>query len=403
MGSMAIENLDQLLELREAVAADVETVATRFPGDGWVLRDGVVQHNKTDFFQLVGRRHPDGSESLLIRQAESALVGLGVAERDHGRSFLLNARAEPGLHGVCQFSSTIQSTPSNYERRHGGRETPFIEHFLDVPARRLLHHSWQYDLGSFYDRKTKQFTIVHFDEEAPAEFPLVWVNEADVRALLSMDQMVTSDLRVSIALLDAVWKPGAKAPLPPGPSAAIGRSDLALPADVSDDASIDVDISRLTNWVVDEHGIRERLREQGVHAISVRTTAGTREVTSWEQPLLAILDPTEVTLSSAVIDGERRFAIAATTQRGLAGRLLWHPAPVDAIGTELVRRALSAEGGRFWRHRITVVIMDLDAVDPADEIHWVTLSELAVLAASDLCTTVELRLALSLAQEWSRT
>lgn len=362
------------------VARRVTVTPTDFPGQGWRVSAGSVHHDRTDFFQLVGRMHADGRQSILIRQNEPALVGLGVCDTPEGRWYLLNARAEPGLHGVCQYSSTIQSTPSNYLRRHGGAPTPLIDDFTHPETERVEHESWQFDLGDRYDRKIKLFRVVHFSSLIEVDTPLLWVHEADVATLLRADYSTTSDLTIALTLP------------PNAPDALANPGEPPLIA--QRDGTRDVDFAELSNWVIEREGIREKNPDQHVEFVAVTTSASTREVTQWEQPLMAPTHDASAHLPSAIIDGQRRFAVQQIHQRGLGGNLLWS-CPSDApLGSRtLARRHVSAEGGRFWRHTIRLTVTDdPGAPDRHAEWSWWSLGELDAAHAQGLSTTVELRL-----------
>lgn len=367
-------------DLPATIAGDVAVTRTVFPGRGWRASDIDVHNELADFFRLVGRRHPDGRESILIRQSEPALVGLGVCDTAGGRWYLLNARAEPGLHGICQFSSTIQSTPSNYLRKHGGGATPHIDDFVQPDPTRIEHESWQFDLGDHYDRKVKLFRTVRFEKRVEVEKPLVWVHEDDAADLLRADYSTTGDLTVALTL--AAQSPD------------VAADPTVAPEIFSRDGTRDVRLSELTNWVIDDDGIREVTSDQGVSFLAVTTRASTREVTEWDQPLMKPRNEATVTLPSAVIDGERRFAVEHVEQRGLAGNRLWsYPANSNRHGRTMAHRRVSAEGGRFWRHSMALAIADsTDARTHSSDWSWWNLTELEAAHSRGLTTTVELRL-----------
>ncbi len=374
----------RLSALREALAGQTLVERCTTP-DAWRIDEGVLRHVDAGFFEIAGFIEDDGSERILIRQRETALAGLVVHGEAGERFFLLNARCEPGLHGICQFSTTIQSTPSNYERRHGGAATPFIGLFLDPasPAR-SLHDSVEYDWGAYYDAKRKRFAIVEVDELLETASPCVWVDESNLHRMIAEDFLVTGDLRASIALLNAhdILADGARTIAVDVRPA--GRSALAQ-----------VPLDELTSWVIDEWGLRERTADQGLAVDYVRTRSTSREVGDWSQPLVRVSHDDRVRLPMRHRNGEAEFAVERRTELGLAGEELYYPAECAESGlpTRVVRA--SAEGGRFLRHEVVLELAEVQA-GALPGATWLNGSELARLLLQPGQTAIQLRLAATL-------
>jgi oxidase EvaA len=370
--------------LRETLADQTSVERCTTP-DTWRIDEGVLRHVDAGYFEIAGFADDDGAERLLIRQRETALAGLVVHGTPGERSFLLNARCEPGLHGICQFSTTIQSTPSNYERRHGGAATPFIGLFLepDSPAR-YVHDSLEYDWGAYYDAKRKRFAIVEVDERLETASPCVWVDEPNLRRMIGEDFLVTGDLRASIALLDAHDMVADGAPAIAVDAQPTGRSALTQ-----------VPLEKLTSWVIDEWGLHERTVDQGVAVYYVRTRSTSREVGDWSQPLVRVSHDDRVRLPVRRRNGEPEFAVELRTELGLAGAELYHPAEPGefAVPTRVIRT--SAEGGRFLRHEVVLELAEVHA-EALPGATWLNRSELARLLLQPGRTAIQLRLAATL-------
>jgi oxidase EvaA len=382
MGSDLDAAWARLDALRDALAGQT-TVEPCIAPDAWRIDDGVLRHVDAGFFEIAGFIDGD-AERILIRQPETALAGLVVHGEAGERSFLLNARCEPGLHGICQFSTTIQSTPSNYERRHGGAATPFIGLFLGPasPAR-FLHDSLEYDWGAYYDAKRKRFAIVEVDELLETASPNVWVDEANLRRMLAEDFLVTGDLRASIALLDA--------------HDIAGDGDVEFVAEdrlPERSALAQVPLEELNNWVIDEWGLRERTADQGLAIEYVRTRSTSREVGDWSQPLVRVSHDDRVRLPVRHRDGEPEFAVERRTEFGLAGAELYYPADPDASALPARVIRTSAEGGRFMKHEVVLELADEDAAAPGAT--WLNRPELARLMLQPGRTAIQLRLAATL-------
>src|SRR5262245_19684480 len=92
----------------------------------WSVSDGRVRHRSGGFFSLAGIEavaHDgafDKRQQLIILQPEIALNGFLLQERESRPHLLFQGRIEPGNVGGLQLAPTVQSTPSNYRRVHGG-------------------------------------------------------------------------------------------------------------------------------------------------------------------------------------------------------------------------------------------------------------------------------------------
>lgn len=367
--------------LRES-CRDHATRSTVTPaGDGgaeWVLDGGRLRHATADYFSI-GLYDAGGSERLIMmEQQETALVMLLTATVGGVPSVLLNLRTEPGLIGLTNLSTTIQSTPSNYLRKHGGKPTSFLEIAADPTAfGTVLYDGAHHDWGDYYVAKTKRFLVVRLAEPVEAPSGFRWVRQADARRLLAEDHLITNDLRVTLTLL----------------SERRGPDHGEFPThDDAADAPAHLQALEFTPGTSDS---------RGTTVAFFRTQTETREVSSWVQPLLVPGAPMEIDLAFAERGGERVFAIERRTQPGLLGTRLWFPAPA-AGGTVIRRVTTSAEGGRFWRFEIVVRVRRLDSPgkmpeDSQSRTRWITEAELADLVRQPLQTALELRMAWSLA------
>jgi oxidase EvaA len=382
----------RLAALRHRLGSQQRVTEVCPPPTGWLFDDkGVLRHERTDFFHVTAAERADGSLRVLMAQPETALVGLVVSRRDGVRHALLTARCEPGLHEGCQLSSTVQSTPSNYLRRHGGAATPHLDLVLDPPpGARVLHDSYQYDWGQYYLGKTKRFVIVEVDELVETSEPCTWVDEAELTALVTSDFAITSDLRCALALLLAHDR-GLEASHDAAEALDATRRRTATepfePRDLRDVAG--------WNAVTASPADGERPRDAAVSVRAVEVVSESREVKHWHQPLLAVAEPLVTSLPVRGVGAGRRFAVERRTATGLLGAQLWYPAGTAGGSTRTVRT--SAEGGRFLRHEVVVALGSDTPATVTSDATWVSLPELLALCVRPEATSVELRLTLSLA------
>ncbi len=346
----------------------------------WVVHEDRLENSRADYFNIGRYATDNGTPVFLMTQEEGALIMLLVADIDGVPAVLLGIRAEPGLIGLTNLTTTIQSTPSNYLRKHGGKATPFLEVAANPRSYGSVvydgeHHDW----GNYYAQKTKRFLIVRLTSAPLAPDGYRWVALAAVRQLLLADDLITTDLRVSLTLLCHPRVHGTVSPPEPRPS-----TEAACP------------LRRLAFG-------SEMVDAQGTTISFFRTNAPSREVVSWIQPLLSPAGPLVIGLTFIHQHGERRFAVERRTQPGLFGQRLWFPADTCPSSRVVRRLETCAEGGRFWKHRIFIELREAESPDPlaldaADPVAWMSESEVSDCVATPQCTSLELRLAWSLVQ-----
>lgn len=365
----------ELRALCQSHSAATRVTPVADSGPDWTIEDGRLKNRRADYFDIGAYREPASGASLtLMSQPAGVVVMLLVASIEGALAALMCPRSEPGLIGLTNLTSTIQSTPANYRRQHGGKATPFIE-IADRPEAfgEVLHRSEQYDWGGYYRAKTKGFLAVKLREAVDAPPGYCWVPLDTARALLGEPHLLTNDLRV---LLSAMFSTG------------IAPSVVTEPArGPSTDASLQP--LPLTTDFTDSRGVRIG---------HFRTTTQTREVAQWAQPLLIAPAPMRLRLVSArrPSDGKRVFALRRDTQPGLLEARLWFPAQVAEEGQ---RRhpvvPTSAEGGRFWQHLIELA-WDEIAYRESTGLEWMTREAVSALVTAPLVSSLELRMLWSL-------
>ena len=342
----------------------------------WIIENGRLRNSKAEYFSIGLYTCDKGDPLLLMEQKETALVMLLISRIDGSDAVLLSLRTEPGLIGLTNFSTTIQSTPSNYLRKHGGKGTPFIEIAADPRAHgTVLYEGEHHDWGDYYHNKTKTFLIVKLASAVETPEGFCWVDLSTARALLLEDNLVTNDLRVSIPLLHS----------------ASPHSNNFKDSTSPSDYNLPLRTLEYSPGVVDSRGTTVSF---------FQTQTETREVRSWVQPLLVPTDVMEIRLPFAKTQSGRIFAVEKRTQPGLVGRQLWFPASKRS-GRIACAVSTSAEGGRFWKYRIDIKLVEVESPGGDSGLigageTWIAEEELASLVAQSLQTSLELRMAWSL-------
>lgn len=403
----AIEFLD---ESRAGFVVEPITLA-QMPS--WSIAQGALSHVSGGFFSVVGAQFDvagPGREALFLYQPQSAINGLLTCVRGGRRYILLQARAEPGNLGCAQYGPTLQSTPANYLRMHGGKTSPYVELFTRFhPAVRILHDSMQLDLGGRYLFKSKRVIVAECPAEFPAEEGFIWVGTDVISQSVACPTFLNTDLR---ALL-AVWQWDAEAGelgfapvshhvansmrLPPRESV-LARVLGGLAAGIAPYRF--VEIPRLQGWRVTDSGIAGQADSCEIDVGYFHVEAHRREVASWQQPLIVSRTRGHARLVCRMADGVFEVLVTLGAEAGLqTGRavlpsFLRYPgaAHVDPqpCGRVLLQTTESDEGGRFYRSASTYEIV---LAPPGYEGNglWLRVSEVKrLLALSNVCA-IQLR------------
>ncbi|MGE4084931.1 MAG: NDP-hexose 2,3-dehydratase family protein [Vicinamibacterales bacterium] len=401
-----------------------EPIAMR-DATAWRLTDGAISHVSGGFFSVVGvtpRGDDEGRPLVLLYQPQSAFNGLVVASRDDELFVLLQARVEPGNLGVAQYGPTVQSTPANYLRVHGGRPTPYLECFQHARTGVAPVGDWtELDLGSRYLLKNKRLVCVEAIGSLPVEPGFLWVPASLLKKAVLEGALMNTDLRSMLAVmpwsqwpsrddLDDVGR-AAHTSLARRPRPAIIGGALAQVGRPRPPVRL-VPLTELDHWDLNEYGLFElEPAAQGFDVQFFRIEAPTREVPRWTQPLLNSRTRGRVVLALAVVDGALQALVHGRGEPGLSTGAAMYPTYVASPGgsapasdsaaleglqacqpTTLAHTLESDEGGRFFRDEsdFELVLVD-EAVDVGEDYRWVTLSELkCLLGISNVCS-IQLR------------
>lgn len=416
---------------------------------------GDISHKSGRFFTITGVRttgHPSHDQPIIL-QPDIGILGL-VGKIEEGVAlFLIQAKVEPGNRRLAQLSPTVQVTSSNFERIHGGRETPYLSIFHSgrkplgnpLPAGhspRTLIDIEQSEQSTRFLGKRNRNVIVFTDHLAhdPDPTRFRWVTAADLFACVLGDDLLHMDTRSVLGSLGAFFTPKWTTPAAAGPEdrvsdphrVAKGRPE-AQTADVErwlsavhDDSAVGViriPLVDVAGWDLVAGELRARTQESAAPSfdiVGVRTEAGSREVRSWDQPLLRNHPGRDSVLVAQFQSGVLHLLLRATR--------VARPSPGIEIGPTLVREPeslrvhgrgsssvravesmlelgrtlldveLPEEGGRFLhsntRHRIVVLAEDI-TVNHGHPLCWVDFSELGELLNTPLLCSIELRSLLS--------
>ena len=395
-------------ELRRVRAADA---------DQWGYLDGALQHRSGGFFSVNGVTDGE-SERVLLYQPQAAVTGVMTTRVEGRRWFLLQARAEPGCLDEVQFGPTVQSTPANFMRLHGGATTPYVEAFIRFePDISVIDDSTQLDLGARYLFKSKRSILLETSAPAEPRKAFVWTAAETVREAVSRSAFLNIDLR-SILSVSRWSDDESSGELTP--KSAMVRKSLQAPArsDVVGEAVTAlsgvrpalrrfVPLDSLANWRRTAWGWAENARIQGFSIDFFHLRAAYREISEWTQPLVNSVSEGHAVLACRERRGLLEVCVRARAEPGLATtsalaptylRYPGEPGEAPAWLRPPQARLWSAtvesdEGGRFYRDAsgYEVVRVDDASQRPDEASFWLRVSELKLLLGMSNVCTIQLR------------
>jgi dTDP-4-dehydro-6-deoxy-alpha-D-glucopyranose 2,3-dehydratase len=415
---------------------------------------GDIAHKSGRFFTVTGARYSGNLTYTqpIIHQPDVGILGLVGKIVDGVALFLIQAKVEPGNRRLAQLSPTVQATSSNFERVHGGRPTPYLSVFQSEPQspsspaaahslRRLFDIEQSEQSTRFLGKRNRNAVVFAdslSDDIDPTKFR--WLTLGDLYASLLGDDMLHMDTRSVLGSLGAFFVPrwvsldfqegAARAAVRrhttkgwPRASAAEVERWLDTARDSHEERTIRIPLRDVAGWDFVAGEFRSRDEEDGTPSfdiVGVRTEAGSREVTSWDQPLLRNHPGRDSVLVVQFRSGVLHVLLSVSRGSG--------PAPGIEIGPTLLREAkamhvtdsaaetvrsielalesgrtlldvgLPEEGGRFLhsqtRHRIIALSEEVD-VNPAHPFCWVDFEQLQTLLATPRLCSIELRSLLS--------
>ncbi|MET7286370.1 NDP-hexose 2,3-dehydratase family protein [Streptomyces sp. NPDC005573] len=374
---------------------------------------------------------PEWCQPIIV-QPEIGILGIIVKRINGVQHFLMQAKMEPGNSELVQYAATVQATPSNYQRVHGGRATPYLEYFQEHAGRRVVFDQLLSEHASWYLYKRNRNMIVevpeHEDIEVADDF--TWLTLGQLRLQLERGNRVNMNARtvlsgISYAAQDAPDSYGDirdEFRLQAVESHRAGRSNADVCAAmtwlIDQKAKFSVDVRRISlrdmdEWVCGTDSIRHR-DDHYFRIVGLSVAATSREVGTWSQPMLEPTSGNAVALICQRRGGVLQFLVQAMVQPGLTDRLelaatvqltpgsYSGPEDVPPLAEYLdapeswirLKTVQSEDGGRFLRADTTHVVVEVPeehTVNAPDNYRWMPLGLLNHLINSGYYVNVEAR------------
>lgn len=368
----------------------------------WIVRDDCLSHRTGGFFSLCGYRDDNRDfEALVLFQPQGAFNGMAIYCQDEKIYLLLQARVEPGNSLLVQYGPTVQSTPANYLRLHGGKKTAYLEYFFEYRAGvKVLENSTQLDLGKRYYQKTKLLSYVQLEQMCECEENTIWVPLEVAAKVIGYNNFFNTDLRSMLGVFD--WDSLIREPLITNLS-----GDLAIPLKQQPRTSGGlVSLKQLNKWELIDEGINP-VGDVATSAKLYQVTCTNREVAQWVQPLFMCEGIGLIVLYQRLKNGEKEFLLKKGKEFGVSGNNVFLPSEIIYPGEDkqvsvlegkvLVDLIQSEEGGRFLENENRYQLIQVDEeADLGDDRIWVSVPELKTLLSTSNMVSIQLRCIASL-------
>ncbi len=388
---------------------------------------GCIRNPEGSFFSIGGleARCPDGKTLAqpVIIQREIGYLGI-LCRRIHGVwHFLMQAKIEPGNINYVQISPTIQATKSNFTRRHGGKEPPYLSLFRNMRREDILVDQIQSEQSSRFWGKRNRNVILRTEEEIPELPSHRWMTLRQIRECMKQDNLVNMDTRTVLSCMPYLFMINGIR----GYAPEFVRSMRAIRhPDMTDiflrmnnykmfmaPALRQVPLDALKDWELTDTSLRHR-RQAPYQVIFCSLNIEGREVTRWNQPLFAALGRAVFGLFCRISEGTLEVLIRIRPEIGCFDSVELGPSVQEEYGMESLRDSvanaffgimnrpervltdvvMSEEGGRFYheQNRNILLLTEGNEVeyDP-DRYVWVTLGSLNALNQINNCLNIQLR------------
>lgn len=391
-----LENFAQLV--KDESEFDLQPIKLSAQQD-WLVKDDALSHKSGGFFSLCGYRDRN-FEALVLFQPQGAFNGMAIHVKQGRIYLLLQARVEPGNSGVVQYGPTVQSTPANYLRLHGGKKTAYLEFFFEYRAGvRVLENSTQLDLGKRYYQKTKILSYIQLETMCTCEENMIWVPLDIAAQTVGHDNFLNTDLRSMLGVFD--WDSIVR------DSRTVNTTgNISFPLKQQSNSGGLVSLKQLDNWQLSDQGI-DAVGDIATAAKLYRVTSINREVAQWVQPLFLCPGTGLILLYQRSHNGKRQFLVRLGTEFGVSNSKVYLPSEIfygdENIqvdipeGKVLLDLVQSEEGGRFMQNENRYQLIEVEDEMQLDQEHvWLSISEFKTLLATSNLVSIQLRCIASL-------
>lgn len=371
--------------------------------DKWNPNYYDIRHESGKFFKIEGLRvHTNyGNISTwdqpIINQPEIGILGIITKIFNGTRHFLMQLKMEPGNVNILQLSPTVQATKSNFSKVHKGKSVLFLEYFIEKEKSRILIDQLQSEQGGRFLRKRNRNMIVEISEEIQIPENFFWLTLGEIKKLLNEDNFVNMDARSVLSTI----------PLEIDFSNPICSDQEVIRWYIDQKVKYELEVEKipiniLNNWKIEESRIYHEINpDRFFSVIAIKVESGSREISSWSQPIIKDLNIGLIGLITKKINGKEYYLFQTKVMPGNIDIIDLSPTisisnysyvyendkqPIflDKFINETNSKILykvtqSEEGGRFYHLQTMNMIVEIneeDNIEIPDNYIWLTKNQI---------------------------
>lgn len=398
----------------------------------WSIKKGRICHKTNHFFKIIGIRYTnldsEVTDQPIILQKEIGTLGFLMREHLNNKEILVQAKIEPGNTNIIQLAPTCQATKSNAMCYHGGAKPPFYCLF-NKQHPKIIYSSLQSEQGSrFYKKRNRNMLAISNDDYVLTE-NYRWLSIDLLLKLLGSDYLVNTDAR-SVMVCSPWEKLVNRIPFSQSKTSFARALLMSYQQNIKTKQFIEMNkelclaqktildtkimpLEQLKDWKVTCLGVKPMLKKKfSVRYLNVTTKS--REVASWDQPIIDSYGGGSVDLVCGRIDGVLHFNFIIINEPGLCNNAELSPTICVEPGcrkktdilkdyprAKVVKSVLqSDEGGRFYQDTTKYRIIDIGEADMNLPGYWLNLAQIQDMLLKDGWFTNESRSVLSLLLWW---
>ena len=351
--------------------------------ENWIISHKKIYHITKKFFQIIGIRVTSNFnkktwDQPIMVQNENGILGIIRKKFNNDYKYLLQAKPEPGNINDLQLSPTVQATESNYKQVHGGKKTKYLEYFVN---KKFLIKSKQSEQGLRYLNKFNTNYLVEIKKKLKLSNNFKWFSKSELLYLIKKKNLLNMD---TLSVFSCSIKSEKNEKLINSNKQLnnwIKKNDKKYKIHYKK-----IDISDIKNWILKKNiFFNSKKRHFSIIGLGIRSNC--REVTKWDQPIIAGKKLGFAGFVIKKINGTTHYLCRYILKPGLKGGKfscsanfsdikdfknnmnipLYEKKIINLFFTKknfLYNNIHSDEGGRFYHTQIKrVIVYDDDQID----------------------------------------
>jgi len=347
----------------------------------WNFTDRAIHHESKRFFSFKYYKVLSKIDNIsklfyspFIVQKEVGILGILIKKFKNEYKYLLQAKFEPGNINKIQISPTLQATKSNYNKVHKGKETHFVNFFLNaISKKNYIFKKKLPEQGTRYINKYNQNIIIETKNNnlrVPKNF--LWVTKKEIKELLKKNNLLNMD---TLSVLSCIIKKELNLFSYNNNKEIINKISVF---DKQNNQKINLtNLANLKSWKYHDKKIIN-LNKEFFSIIGIKTITNSREIKSWDQPIIREYHNGIVGFIVKKIHNSLHYYMQIVKEPGYKKPLLTGTICVKDFGIKnykdnffinilkkkkkskiLFNKTLSEEGGRFFHKQNQNIVIEI--------------------------------------------